>query len=166
MIRKNASISFEDVTGKWSDANWPAGNYPFMNKYRIITWPSPQNYILVRLADILLLKAEALNELGDVNGAAQLVNQIRGRVDLPDTQASTQEAMRLAIEKERRLELAFEGKRWFDLKRTGRAIEVINNAIGPDGNKFGYNLTQNGLLWPIPQSELDKNELLTQNPGY
>lgn len=166
MIRKNASISFEDVTGKWSDANWPAGNYPFMNKYRIITWPSPQNYILVRLADILLLKAEALNELGDVNGAAQLVNQIRGRVDLPDTQASTREAMRLAIEKERRLELAFEGKRWFDLKRTGRAIEVINNAIGPDGNKIGYNLTQNGLLWPIPQSELDKNELLTQNPGY
>jgi hypothetical protein len=166
LIRKNSSISFENVTGKWSDANWPAANYPFTYKYRIITWPSSQNYILLRLADILLLKAEAMNELGDVNGAAQLVNQIRSRVDLPNTTATTQESMRLAIEKERRLELAFEGHRWFDLKRTGRAIEVINNAIGPDGNKYGYNLTQNGLLWPIPQSELDKNELLTQNPGY
>jgi hypothetical protein len=166
LIRKNSSISFENVTGKWSDANWPAANYPFTYKYRIITWPSAQNYILMRLADIILLKAEALNEMGDVNGAAQLVNQIRSRVDLPNTTATTQESMRLAIEKERRLELAFEGHRWFDLKRTGRAIEVINNAIGPDGNKYGYNLTQNGLLWPIPQSELDKNELLTQNPGY
>ncbi|PKP47423.1 MAG: RagB/SusD family nutrient uptake outer membrane protein [Bacteroidetes bacterium HGW-Bacteroidetes-11] len=166
MIRKNSSIHFQNVTGKWSDANWPANNYPFLNKYRIITWPSSQNYILLRLADILLLKAEAMNELGDVNGAAQLVNQIRSRVDLPNTTATTQESMRLAIEKERRLELAFEGHRWFDLKRTGRAIEVINNAIGPDGNKYGYNLTPNGLLWPIPQSELDKNELLTQNPGY
>jgi hypothetical protein len=74
--------------------------------------------------------------------------------------------MRLAIEKERRLELAYEAHRWFDLKRTGRAIEVMNNAIGPDGQKIGYNLTQNKLLWPIPQAELDKNSKLVQNPGY
>lgn len=166
MIRKNASIEFLDVTGLWSDANWPQTQYPFINKYRDISSPSPQNYIILRLADILLLKAEALNEQGDVTGAAALVNQIRSRVDLPNTTASTQEAMRLAIEKERRLELAFEGHRWYDLKRTGRAIAVINSAIGPEGSPFGYNLTENGLLWPIPQSELDKNELLTQNPGY
>ncbi|MBL7906000.1 MAG: RagB/SusD family nutrient uptake outer membrane protein [Bacteroidales bacterium] len=166
MIRKNASIEFQDVTGLWSDANWPQTNYPFGNKYRNITSPSPQNYIILRLADIILLKAEALNEQGDVTGAAALVNQIRSRVDLPNTTASTQEAMRLAIEKERRLELAFEGHRWYDLKRTGRAIAVINSAIGPEGSPYGYNLTENGLLWPIPQSELDKNELLTQNPGY
>jgi hypothetical protein len=165
-IRKNSSIAFKNVSGLWSDANWPVTSYPFINKYRIITYPSPQNYILMRLADIILLKAEALNELGDVVGAAQLVNQIRNRVDLPNTTASTKEQMRLAIEKERRLELAFEGHRWFDLKRTGRAIEVMNNMTGPDGSNFGYNLTPNGLFWPIPQSELDKNELLTQNPGY
>jgi propanediol dehydratase small subunit len=166
MIRKNSSIVFSDVTGKWSDANWPQTHYPFLNKYRNIISPSSQNYIFLRLADILLLKAEALNEMGDVAGAAALVNQIRARVDLGVTPASTQAQMRLAIEKERRLELAFEGHRWFDLKRTGRAREVINNAIGPDGSPFGYNLTENGLVWPIPQSELDKNELLTQNPGY
>jgi len=166
MIRKNASILFADVTGKWSDANWPQTHYPFINKYRIISSPSPQNYIFIRLADIILLKAEAMNELGDVAGAAELVNQIRSRVSLANTTATTQDAMRLAIEKERRLELAFEGHRWFDLKRTGRAIDVINNAIGPDGTSYGYNLTQNGLVWPIPQSELDKNTSLTQNPGY
>ncbi|MFH1121622.1 MAG: RagB/SusD family nutrient uptake outer membrane protein [Bacteroidota bacterium] len=166
VIRKNASVVFLDVTGKWSDANWPQTNYPFLNKYRIFTSPSPQNYIILRLADILLLKAEALNEQGDVTSAAALVNQIRSRVDLPNTSATTQEAMRLAIEKERRLELAFEGHRWYDLKRTGRAIEVINNAIGPEGSPYGYNLPETGLVWPIPQSELDKNELLIQNPNY
>lgn len=166
MIRKNASIIFLDVTGKWSDANWPQNHYPFLNKYRLFSYPSPQNYIMLRLADIILLKAEALNELGDISGAAALVNQIRSRVSLANTTASTQESMRLAIEKERRLELAFEGHRWYDLKRTGRAIAVINSAIGPNGTPFGYQLNDNKLLWPIPQSELDKNDLLTQNPGY
>jgi hypothetical protein len=164
-IRKNSSIVFMDVTGKWSDAHWPQTHYPFLNKYRLYLSPSPQNYIFLRLADIILLKAEALNELGDVSGAAELVNQIRSRVSLPNTTASSQADMRLAIEKERRLELAFEGHRWYDLKRTGRAIEVINNAIDEDGNKL-YNLTENRLLWPIPQAELDKNQNLTQNPGY
>jgi hypothetical protein len=125
-----------------------------------------QNYIFIRLADILLLKAEALNEQGDIAGAAALVNQVRHRALLGDTPASSTDAMRLAIEKERRLELAFETHRWFDLKRTGRAIEVMNNAIGPDGNKIGYNLTQNRLVWPIPQAELDKNKQLVQNAGY
>ncbi len=166
MVRKTSSILFLDVTGKWSDANWPQTQYPFINKYRIITSPSPQNYIFLRLADILLLKAEAMNETGDVSGAATLVNQVRMRVSLPNTSASDQAAMRLAIEKERRLELAFEGHRWFDLKRNGRAIEVINNVKGAGGASLGYNLNENKLLWPIPQAELDKNTKLVQNPGY
>jgi len=166
MIRKNASIIWLDVSGKWSDPFWPQTNFPFVNKYRIFTNNSPQNYILIRLADIMLLQAEALNENGDQDGAASLVNQIRNRVNLPPVQATNQDAMRLAIEKERRLELAFEGHRWYDLKRTGRAITVINNAIGPQGTVFGYSLNQNKLLWPIPQAELDKNTKLVQNPGY
>ena len=166
VVRKNSSVVFLDVTGKWSDAHWPQASYPFGNKWRNITSPSPQNYIFMRLADILLLKAEALNETGDVTGAAALVNQIRTRVNLPNTTASNQAAMRLAIEKERRLELAFEGHRWYDLKRTGRAIEVINNAKDQNGQNLGYQLNQNRLLWPIPQSEMDKNSYLVQNPGY
>jgi len=166
MIRKNASILFLDVTGKWSDQHWSQDYYPFINKYRALDQPSPQNYIFYRLADVMLLKAEALNEKGDIAGAAELVNQIRGRVNLGNTPANTQEAMRLAIEKERRLELAFEGHRWFDLKRTGRAIAVMN-AVSDFGNTtMSYNLTESRLIWPIPQSEMDKNTKLLQNPGY
>ncbi|HXR81006.1 MAG TPA: RagB/SusD family nutrient uptake outer membrane protein, partial [Saprospiraceae bacterium] len=114
----------------------------------------------------LLLKAEAQNELGFQSEAAGLVNQIRARVNLGATPASSQADLRLAIEKERRLELAYEGIRWFDLKRTGRAIEVMNNAKGVGGAPLGYHLTPSRLLWPIPQAELDKNANLTQNDGY
>lgn len=74
--------------------------------------------------------------------------------------------MRLAIEKERRLELAFEAHRWYDLKRTGRALEVLNNVKGPNGASLGYVVTESKLLWPIPQSEIDNNAELTQNDGY
>ena len=165
-IRKAASITFLDVSGKWSDSHWPQKSYPFINKYHIFTSGSNQNYIFIRLADILLLKAQAINELGDVAGAATLVNQIRTRVKLPNTTASNQADMRLAIEKERRLELAFEGHRWFDLKRTNRAIDVMNNAKGENNVSLGYTLNTNRLVWPIPQAELDKNQKLVQNPGY
>lgn len=166
VIRKNASIIYLDVSGKWSDPHWPQTKYPFINKWRNFAEGSNQNYIFIRLADILLLKAEALNELGDPAAAAALVDQIRMRVNLPKTTAATQAEMRLAIEKERRLELAFEGHRWYDLKRTGRAIDVINAAVDQNGAPLGYNLTPNRLVWPIPQAELDKNSKLTQNPGY
>lgn len=163
-IRKNSSMVFSDVTGKWTDAHWPSSNYPFINKFR--DYSGAQNFILIRLADILLLKAEALNELGDVTGAAALVNQVRARVELEPTSAANTAEMRLAIENERRLELAFEGHRWYDLKRTGRAIEVINSVTDGEGNNLGYQLNENRLVWPIPQSERDKNTSLTQNPGY
>lgn len=164
VIRKNSSIMFQDVTGKWTDPHWPASHYPFIHKYRDES--GAQNFIIYRLADILLLKAEALNELGDVDGAADLVDQVRARVSLDPVTASNQADMRVAIAKERRLELAFEGHRWYDLKRTGRAIEVINSAIDESGQPAGYNLTEEKLVWPIPQSERDKNTKLTQNPGY
>lgn len=166
MVRKNANILFLDVSGKWSDSRYPQTKYPFLNKWRTFTGGSNQNYIFIRLADILLLKAEALNELGDQPGAAALVNQIRTRVSLPTTTATSQADLRLAIEKERRLELAFEGHRWFDLKRTGRAIAVVNAAKDGAGNSLGYALNQNRLVWPIPQAELDKNIRLRQNAGY
>ncbi len=166
LIRKNASIIFEDVSGLWSDAHYPQTHYPFINKWRNFGGDGAQNYIFIRLADILLLKAEALNESGDVSGAAAIVNQIRERVNLNPTTANSQATMRLAIEKERRLELAYEGVRWYDLKRTGRAIEVMSATIGADGNPIGYALTTERLLWPIPQAELDKNANLTQNAGY
>jgi hypothetical protein len=106
--QKSSSIIFLDVTGNGRIA-LAAEMYPFINKYRTFTEGSSQNYIFYRLADVLLLKAEALNELGDLAGAAELVNRIRTRVSLPNTTAATQADMRLA--EERRLDLAFEGHR-------------------------------------------------------
>ena len=74
--------------------------------------------------------------------------------------------MTLAIETERRLELAFEGQRWFDLVRTGRAIQVMNAQKDGNGNSLNYNVQPYQLICPIPQNQLDLNPLLTQNPGY
>lgn len=166
MIRKNASIVFEDVTGKWSDEHYPQTAYPFINKWHNFQEGSDQNYIFIRLADILLLKAQALNETDDQGGAAAIVNQIRDRVNLGPTSATSQTDVRLAIEKERRLELAFEAHRWFDLKRTGRAAEVMSKTIDHTGQPIGYVVTPERLVWPIPQAELDKNSKLVQNAGY
>lgn len=118
------------------------------------------NVIVLRLADILLLKAELENEANRTPQAIDLLNQIRNRVNLPNTKASTQAEVRLAIEDERFKELAFEGHRYYDLLRTGRAMEVINNK--------GTRLTDLArAIWPIPQFDIDQNpSLLPQNPGY
>lgn len=155
LVRKNASI-IRDGIG-WDDDYWKdATLYPKIYKYRADD--KSDTYIL-RLADILLLKAEAQNELS-ANGWAQskqIVDQIRNRVQLAATPAADQVSMRLAIEKERRLELAFEGHRWFDLLRTGRAIEVMNAQTDGNGVALNYNVTEAKLLLPIPQTELDRN---------
>lgn len=157
VVRKNASINFRNVSSDgWSDNFWSKSNYPFVNKYRDDN--KSDNYIL-RLSDIILLKAEALNELSG-GGWAQskvLVDQIRARVKLAGTPAADQASMRLAIEKERRLELAFEGHRWYDLLRTKRAITVMNAQKDGNGNSLNYNVTEAKLLFPIPQVEIDRN---------
>jgi hypothetical protein len=165
-IRLNNSITFLDITGQWSDAYWTDySHYPFLTKYN-----DPANGVndmyMIRLADILLLRAEAYNNQSDVTSAAALVDQVRARVNLPPTTATTQADMALAIEKERRLELAFEGQRWFDLLRTGRALEVMNAEKDGNGSNLNYNVQPYQLLMPIPQTQLDLNPLLTQNPGY
>ncbi|MFK7807367.1 MAG: RagB/SusD family nutrient uptake outer membrane protein [Saprospiraceae bacterium] len=159
-VRKNASIIFEGGLS-WQDPDYPSGTIPFPFKQREANgWSSSNNYLLIRLADVILLLAEAENELGNTAGASTALNQIRNRVNLPNTTAAGQAELRTAIQKERRLELAFEGHRWFDLKRTGRAVSVMN-ALGRN-----YNVEDFELWWPVPQSELDRNPKLTQNEGY
>lgn len=159
-VRKDASILFEGGL-PWQDPDFPSGTVPFPYKQREANgWSSANNFILLRLADVVLLLAEAENELGDTGAAATALNQIRNRVNLPNTTASGQSELREAIHNERRLELAFEGHRWFDLKRTGMAVSTMNAL---DRN---YNVEEYELLLPIPQSELDRNPNLTQNPGY
>ena len=156
-IRKASSIKFNNVVSEgWSDSYWSKTSYPYINKYRADD--KSDNYIL-RLADIILLKAEALNELSGSgwSSAATLVNQVRNRVNLGVTPASDQASMRLAIENERRLELAFEGHRWFDLLRTNRVIPVMNAQVDGTGANLNYNISASKLYFPIPQDELDKN---------
>lgn len=160
--RQNASITYANVTGKWSDQFWPASAYPFCYKLRV---NEKGNIILWRLASNILLQAEAENELNNPEAARTLLNRVRTRAGLSNTNASTKEEIRLAIERERRLELAFEGYRWFDLVRTGRAIDVMR-ASTDHQSIFAARLTPQRLIWPIPQNELDQNDLLTQNEGY
>lgn len=159
-VRLNASVLFENNL-PWSDPAFPNGRIPFPFKLRKADgWSSGSNVILLRLADILLLQAEAKVELGQVAAAQTLLNQVRDRVGLAPITESDATRLRTIIATERRLELAFEGHRWFDLKRTGKAVETMN-ALGK-----GYNVSAEKLLLPLPQSELDRNPLLEQNPSY
>ncbi|HAP96238.1 MULTISPECIES: RagB/SusD family nutrient uptake outer membrane protein [Epilithonimonas] len=119
---------------------------------------SIQNIRILRFADILLINAEAANELGNTSVAITNVNKVRHRAGLGDTPASTQSALRLAIWQERRVELAMEMDRFPDLVRTGQAATYL----GPLGFKTGKN-----ELFPIPlQAITDSKGILTQNPGY
>ena len=123
---------------------------------------NPANFVVYRYADVLLKKAEALNEMGQTAQAETPLNIVRHRAGLPELSGLSQEAMREAIIHERRMELAFEGHRWFDLVRIGNgdyAIEFFHS-IGKT------NATKDRLIFPIPQTEMDANPLMEQNPGY
>lgn len=145
----------------------------FVRKYRFnpaLNNDNANNIPVIRYADVLLMYAECLNEQGyEADGEAfSYLNRIRERAGLAERSAidiPNQEAFRLVMEQERRVEFAFEGHRWYDLVRTGRAITVINskaqdiNLVAP--------ITQNNLVFPIPQSQIDINQgMMTQNPGY
>ena len=163
-VRLHASITF--VNYGWSDPYWKDPTaYPILSKYN-----DPNNgtndFYAIRLADILLLRAEAYNNANDINDAATLVNKVRNRVGLPNTTAATQTDMAMAISTERRLELAFEGQRRFDLIRTGKAIDVMNAQKDGAGNNLNYNVQPDELIYPVPQQQLDLNPKLVQNPGY
>jgi hypothetical protein len=113
------------------------------------------NVILIRYAEVLLNHAEALIELDRSAEAVPFINLIRRRAGLPDLASGlSQTEMRLAVERERRVELALEGHRWFDLKRNNRLQAVLGVA------------NPNAALFPIPFRETINNPNITQNPGY
>ncbi|MDR1258610.1 MAG: RagB/SusD family nutrient uptake outer membrane protein [Tannerellaceae bacterium] len=146
---------------------YPANNYPFMYKCR----SAYSSIIKLRYSDILLLKAEALIQKGDYNGAAQIINQTRRRAGLsalPGSAASGREAILDAYLKERRLELALEGQRWFDLVRLDKVEEVMNAVYAKDEGRPAqvYPFTGLSYILPIPQDVIDQNPNLVQNPGY
>ena len=149
------------------------------------------NYRLMRYADVLLMAAEVKNALGKDGEAQQYLNQVRSRVNLSDVTSSGAE-LKKAIRNERRLELAFEGNRLYDIRRwtDDNGKKVACNLFGPKGSWVVYNTqistdefeTTNGkepqdegkdfnenrdLLFPIPNAEVvQSNGMLEQNPGY
>jgi hypothetical protein len=139
--RYNASIAID------------ASNIPYGIKYKDIS-AGTDRVMVIRLAEMYLIRAEALaNTNGDINAIKSDIDTIRSRAGLAGTTAGDYDALKLAIENERRFEFAFEGHRWFDLVRTNRAAAVLN--IDP---KY--------TLFPIPLSEMQTNKLMKQNPGY
>jgi starch-binding outer membrane protein, SusD/RagB family len=136
------------------------------------------NWIVYRYADVLLMKAEALSQVGRYNEASEYLNLIRERAGLSrKTPQSSASAYEDAILEERALEFAFEGKRWFDLVRMGRRNDfarkdklveiIIRNVPSTQKRILGSKLT-NPLGWymPIYKYELERNLNLVQNPYY
>ena len=128
------------------------------------------NVMLLRLADIILLRAEALNAIDQTADAITLLNQVRARVDLAPTTATSKADVAKAILDERRLELVAEFNRYWDLKRyyndDAAMAQYLNGLTDDTGESLGYKATAEKLLLPIPQPELDINTNLKQNPGY
>jgi hypothetical protein len=172
VVRRNASILNENE--QWVDefcGNAVGSSVPFSYKWKVAGgFNSSNRQYLLRLGDIILLKAEALNELNQLELASIEVNRIRTRVNLPDltaSQKSSKEVLRTTILKERRLELFQEGHRWDDLVRNNAVISTMNTLVEIDlrsGNPVNYNMTQAKILLPIPQQELDRNPALVPNP--
>lgn len=128
---------------------------------------SSVNFPLFRYADVLLMFAEASNEAngGPTAQAYEALNQVRERARfnmadsvLPDLSGLTQSGFRDAVLQERNWELAGEGKRWFDLKRTNRLLDELK--------EDGKNIQGRNRLFPLPNLELELNNDWQQNEGY
>lgn len=145
--------------------------YYFINKYRHAHAKiknTDDNWPVYRYSDVLLLLSECLVEQGRGAEAVPYVNQVRQRAGLPAL-ASVDAAV---VATERRHELAFEGHRWQDLLRTGKALEVMTEhgkrmkALYSYLPERSYQITPEKLVFPIPYRELQINSLLEQNTGY
>jgi hypothetical protein len=170
--RKEATILFRGETTPEGDAIPPAGDNLMYNQKSYVPFSTlvpgynqgaQQNIRALRYAEVLLMNAEAANELGNPTLAKQSLNAVRARARggnnaiLPDITATDQATLRTAIWNERHLELAMEFDRYFDVIRQGRAPQIF----GPKG------WTAKNIVWPIPQNEIDLSAgVLTQNTGY
>ncbi|WP_031530165.1 RagB/SusD family nutrient uptake outer membrane protein [Dyadobacter crusticola] len=161
--RKAASLAVgytDNTTGKFVAD-------PYTLKYRDTPFAegdADNNWVVLRYADILLMYSEALNEVnnGPTAEAYEAINAVRKRAKLAVLPAGlSKAAFGLAIERERQVELAFEGHRWFDLVRTGRSVAVMNAHFNaPVVAEFN-------AVFPIPQTQIDVNPAgIKQNPGY
>lgn len=177
----NATDDFT-ATAVVSSVNYtaPAGKVgrPFPRKFlhaHTIGNQTNDDWPVYRYSEVLLLLAESLNQQGKSGEALPYLNAVRARAfgdASHDITTTDQAALQTAILKERRVELAFENKRWLDLVRTGNAITVMTAFGIKQKAQYSYlqpgsyNVTQNRLLFPIPNAEILLNDKLTPNPGY
>jgi hypothetical protein len=174
-IRGPGSISDENLNFRiWKYAGGAADQ----TTTRSSTQQEACNFIIYRYSDIQLMKAEALSQLGQFDEAENIINEIRSRARLdPVSISSSPEAFEDFILQERAKELAFEGKRWYDLMRMGRRnnysrkndlIEIILQDAPSTQKLVLASKLSNPLGWylPIYEAELERNLNLTQNPFY
>ena len=172
--RRDATIIFRGETTPEGDVIPTTVPNPMYNQKSYVPFTDPsnqdcnegsdQNIRVIRYADVLLMNAEANNELGNSAAALNALEQVRARARagnnniLPKVTTTDKAQLRQAIWHERRVELAMEFDRYFDVIRQGRGEQVF----GPLGWKKNKN-----EVWPVPQSEIDlSGGVLTQNPGY
>jgi hypothetical protein len=143
--------------GTFADAT---GTYYFPFKYKQQSSVTATEYLTVfRLAEQYLIRSEALAEQNNINASLADLNVIRNRAGLSNSNANDQQSLFIAITQERQKEFFTEwGHRWLDLKRSGTIDEVLSV------EKSGWKSTD--TLYPIPQTEIQKDINLTQNPGY
>jgi|TARA_B110000259_G_scaffold70103_1_gene82650 hypothetical protein len=141
---------------------------------------STQHWIHLRLAEVYLNYAEALIESGNnLSAAVTAINTVRERSDMPPITNTGQSELQTKVRRERRIELAFEEHRFWDIRRWGIAgdpevLTIYRVDMDEDGNLIGTgrdiweirSWNDSNFLFPIPQSEMDKNSNLEQNPGY
>ncbi|MGV3560355.1 RagB/SusD family nutrient uptake outer membrane protein [Larkinella arboricola] len=153
---RRTTIAFDPKNQSGDDNGWTVQKYGTADN-------DNNNIVLMRLAEMYLIRAEARvqqNKITGTNGAVADLNVLRTRAKAPNVAATSQANMLLTIERERVYELAFEGHRWYDLVRTGRA-QAVMSAFTPNWNSRYER-------WPIPQGEIQRNPALkdAQNPGY
>ncbi|WP_197027616.1 RagB/SusD family nutrient uptake outer membrane protein [Prevotella sp. 10(H)] len=156
---------------------WENGSYAwrkFVETGSVYTLASnmPQNFPLIRLADVMLMYAEAKNEALSApdKSVYDAVNDVRDRVGMPALPSGlSKEQMRERIYHERMIELCGEGQRYSDIRRWRIGKDVVDGVWMTEFT--GVNIRQRGFpdhyyLWPIPQNEMDRNPNLVQNPGW
>ena len=120
---------------------------------------------MIRYADVLLMYAECLANTGNVSEAAAFVQQVRDRANLPDREAEfagySLEQFMEQLQHERIMELAIEGKRWWDLRRWGMLESDLEELQSHDSEFATY--TSDWRVIPIPQTEIDRNQNLVGN---
>lgn len=143
----------------------PACNNKFWDaEYGNVIEDDQLNFILIRYADVLLMKAEALNALNDAgNGKYDALNEVRSRAGLPQVTAAdnlNQQQFADLLLQERMHELCFEHLRRFDLIRFGKLKTYL-------ADRMGIAIQDHHLLYPLPQNALDANDAINENnPGY